>query len=91
MFVLVFELWVYLDVGGFVRVLFEISRSMDVIFMGFGNVRYRTQFIFLWVFCFQEVSEVQELLQKEIHLRKVAEEEVENLKRQLGLFTQSEV
>ncbi|XP_024176261.1 kinesin-like protein KIN-UB [Rosa chinensis] len=39
----------------------------------------------------EEVSEVQELLQKEIHLRKVAEEEVENLKTQLGLFTQSEV
>lgn len=59
--------------------------------MGYGNVRYRTHFSFLLVFCFQEVSEVQELLQKEINLRKVAEEEVENLKRQLGLFTQSEV
>lgn len=64
---------------------------MDLIFVGFGNVRYRTQFSLLCVFCFQQVSEVQELLQKEIHLRKVAEEEVENLKRQLGLFTQSEV
>lgn len=50
----------------------------------------RNQLIFLW-FAFQAVSEVQELLQKEIHLRKVAEEEVENLKIQLGLFTQSEV
>ncbi|XP_050386767.1 kinesin-like protein KIN-UB [Argentina anserina] len=38
----------------------------------------------------EEVSDMQEMLQKEIYLRKVAEEEVERLKSQLGLFAQSE-
>ncbi|XP_004306908.1 PREDICTED: armadillo repeat-containing kinesin-like protein 2 [Fragaria vesca subsp. vesca] len=38
----------------------------------------------------EEASAVQELLRKETQLRKEAEKEVENLKSQLALFTQSE-
>lgn len=38
----------------------------------------------------EEVAEVKQLLQNEIHLRKAAEEEVNNLKIQLSQLTSSE-
>ncbi|VVA25016.1 PREDICTED: armadillo [Prunus dulcis] len=38
----------------------------------------------------KEATELQELLQNEIDLRKMAEEELKNLKGQLGLYAQSE-
>ncbi|BBG97432.1 armadillo repeat kinesin 2 [Prunus dulcis] len=43
-----------------------------------------------WAFCSKEATELQELLQNEIDLRKMAEEELKNLKGQLGLYAQSE-
>lgn len=39
----------------------------------------------------EEVSELKKLLQSEIHSRKAAQEEIENLKNQLHLFKKPEV
>ncbi|PON35227.1 Kinesin-like protein [Parasponia andersonii] len=38
----------------------------------------------------EDIAEVQKLLRKEINLRKIAEEEVKNLKIQIGIYTPSE-